>query len=46
MRDEDLEVLLAKYAAQSVELAKQLAINYTTVFRRLHALGKIQKKRK
>jgi len=44
MKDEDLEILLAKDAAQSfVELTK-LNANHTTVRRRLYALEKIQKK--
>jgi len=44
MKDEDLETLLAKDAAQSfVELTK-LNANHTTVRRRLYALEKIQKK--
>jgi len=44
---ENLEILFAKDATQSsVKLAKQLAINHTTVLQRLHALGKIQKEEK
>jgi len=44
---ENLEILFAEDATQSsVKLAKQLAINHTTVLQRLHALGKIQKEEK
>jgi len=36
-KDEDLEALFVEDAAQSsVELAKQLGVNHTTVLRRLH----------
>lgn len=42
--DDELQALLRQNAAQSTrELAIQLGVNQTTVVRRLHALGKVQK---
>ena len=47
MSSDDLEALLKEDSTQSsVELARRLHVNQSTIIRRLHQLGKIQKEEK
>ena len=47
LKSDDLQALLDRDDSRSsVQLAKQLPVDYTSVLRRLHTMGKLQKGRK